>query len=42
MEVVKCFSVIIDILLYLHKIIEDCVIYTIVDKCYTLVVNFER
>ena len=31
----------VNVLLYLHKIIEDCVIYTIVGKFYSLIVNFE-
>ena len=27
---------------YLHKIIEDFVIYITVGKCYSLIVNFEK
>ena len=33
---------IVDTLLYLHKIIEDFVIYITVGKCYSLIVNFEK
>ena len=33
--------VFVDTSLYLLKIIEDCVIYSTVGKCYSLIVNFE-
>ena len=33
--------VFVNVLLYLHKIIEDCAIYIIAGNYYSLIVNFE-